>query len=62
LVTASQATRRNVPSEYVTSYVVIAILFSGLGTWFGMTKLGVWYALYKLGQAETRDRRRRIRS
>jgi hypothetical protein len=42
------------------SYLVVALLALGFGIWLGATKLGVWYALYRLGQAENRDRRRRI--
>jgi hypothetical protein len=59
LLAASQEGRRHVPFNDV-GYLVVGLLGVGLGTWFGMTKLGVWYSLYKLGQAESRDRRRRI--
>jgi hypothetical protein len=41
-------------------YLIVGLLGLGLGVWFGTTKLGVWYSLYRLGQAENRDRRRRI--
>jgi hypothetical protein len=41
-------------------WILVVLAFLG-GTWFGTTRLGVWYALYKLGQAESRDRHRRIR-
>jgi len=51
--------KKRVPFNDV-SYLVVALLALGAGLWLGTTKLGVWYALYKLGQAENRDRRRRI--
>jgi hypothetical protein len=51
--------KKRVPFNDV-GYLVIALLALGFGIWFGATKLGVWYALYKLGQAESRERRRRI--
>ena len=41
--------------------LIIALVGFAVGVWFGTTRLGVWYALYKLGQAEQRDRHRRIR-
>jgi hypothetical protein len=51
--------KKRVPFNDV-SYLVVALLALSFGIWFGATKLGVWYALYKLGQAESRERRRRI--
>lgn len=59
-VNTGQATYRRVPSVSV-GYIVCLIIGVCLGVWFGTTRLGVWYALYKLGQAEQRDRQRRIR-